>query len=121
MRFAAAVCLTVATILVGYAHRPLPGFAAATAVVDESGLAFGSFCVAGVVSPRADGRGPVGKMPLRVCDACLLFASPGLGAAAEIVVPTPVGRVLERVVPGDEAVPRQAGVPARARGPPIAV
>ncbi|MBV5263414.1 hypothetical protein [Pinisolibacter aquiterrae] len=107
----------MATILVGFAHRPLPGFDAATATIGSSNIAFGSFCVASRPVSAKDGA-PVGGPTLRVCDACVLFAAPGLGAVAEIVPPPPPGRGIEPVTVVAEAWRSASVVRARARGPP---
>lgn len=117
MRFAAAVCFTVATILVGFAYRPMPGLDAATATIGSSNIAFGSFCVTSWPVSAKDGA-PVGGPTLRVCDACLLIAAPGLGAVAEIVPASPPGHGIEPGTVVAEAWRSAGVVRARARGPP---
>lgn len=117
MRFAAAVCLTVATALVGFAHRPLPGFRTGPDLVEAGGIAFGSFCVARVTERDDDGTAKT-TVVVRPCDACLLFSAPGLGAVAEIAPPPPVARVLERLAARDQTVHPRQERRATARGPP---
>lgn len=105
--------------MVGFAHRPPQGVS--VAAIDDAGIAFGSFCSAGVVTKRSDDGAPIGSSGVRVCDACLLWTAPGLGAVAEVVLPVPVGRVVERRRARDERVPASVVPEVRARGPPIAV
>lgn len=116
-RFAAAVCLTVATIVVGFAHRPLPGFPDGAALVEAGGVAFGGICVAPVAGSEDAAGGPA-KHRILVCPACLLFAAPGLGAVADVALPPPVSLVLARVWIAEVPVRSRPRPRASARGPP---
>lgn len=117
MRFAAAVWLTAATILVGFAHRPVQGFPSATEMVEGGGVAFGSFCVTRIAV--VDEGGPTKfRWTTRICDACLLTAAPALGVVAEIAPPPPSSRVVDRVAGREARLVARVGVRAVARGPP---
>lgn len=118
VRLVAAVCLTVAAMLVGFAHRPLPGFATAEEIVAGSGSVYGALCAAGGGGgDRSDGA-PTPHSTLRVCEACLIFAAPGLAAVAAEIEPTPFEPVRTRpVVDSTERDDHHRPV-ATARGPP---
>ncbi|NLH79636.1 MAG: hypothetical protein GX458_02165 [Phyllobacteriaceae bacterium] len=111
------MCLTVASLLVGFAHRPLPGFSTGEDLVAAGGISFGSVCVARVVVEDHGGK-PTTRVAITVCDACLLAAAPGLGAVAEIVPPPPIDLPLGRLVFGDERGRGRDAPTATARGPP---
>lgn len=120
MRFAAAVWLAAATILVGFVHRPLQGFPSAAEMVEGGGVAFGSFCVTRISVVDETGATKF-QWTTRICDACLLAAAPGLGAVAEIAPPPPPRRAIDRVAGGEARPVACVGVRAVARGPPSIV
>jgi hypothetical protein len=120
MRCVVAVCLTVATIALGFAHRPLPGFADAAAMVEAGGWSFGTVCAVRVEADDARG-GPTAKRVVGVCDACLLFAAPGLAPVAEIAPAPPVAVVLARIGIDTAAAGSRRPAKTTARGPPAAV
>ncbi|MER2607149.1 MAG: hypothetical protein ABTQ29_15055 [Siculibacillus sp.] len=111
----AAVLLALATMLVGFAHRPMPGFPTAEEIVSGAGLAFGNYCAAPSSSDEAGAKIAVE----RPCPACVLQAAPGLGAVAEIVLPSPEDRVIGRTRVADRIARAVATPTARARGPPV--
>lgn len=111
------MCLTVATIVVGFAHRPLPGFPEGAALVEAGGVAFGGICVAPVAASDGASGGPT-KYRFVVCPACLLFAAPGLGAVADIAPPPPAAVVLARVRIAEVSIRSRPRPGASARGPP---
>lgn len=118
LRFVAAVCLTVASMLVGFAHRPPPGFASGEALVAAGGISFGSVCTAHVVAEAPGGGAPAAHVAIALCDACLLTSAPGLGAVPEIAPPAPVDRPLAQLGRDDERVDGRDAPTASARGPP---
>ena len=119
MRIAAAACLAVAMAVLGFAHRPLPGFPRVLDMVEVAGIARGDVCtapsdLARAADDRASARDHAGR---HLCDACLLFAGPGLLPVASVLLdpggerPTPV--------PTGEAAPSRPRIAGpSARGPP---
>lgn len=117
VRFAAAVWLMAATIATGFAHRPLPGFPSAAEMVDAGGRVFGMVCSLGGTGVDAD----TGASKSGVCEACLLFTAPGLGAVAEVELARPQIVVLARLVPREETASSRVPPRETARGPPAFV
>lgn len=113
----AAAWLAVATVLVGFAHRPLTGFASGADLVAAGGIASGSVCVTRR-TVTIDGGVPTTEIVVRVCDACLLTAAPGLAAVDAGAPAPPIDRPIGRVVVAEETVSSLRPPRASARGPP---
>lgn len=119
MRVFAAAWLTLTTILVGFAHRPIDGFPTAEEMIAAAGLVHATIC--GVVRADADDASIAhDRLHAPFCAACVVASAPGLAASEAAAVVPPVRRVLARVGVGDDAAPGIAVDRPRARGPPSA-
>ena len=75
MRVFAAAWLTLTTIFVGFAHRPIDGFPTAEEMIAGAGLVHATIC--GVV--RADDEASIGhdRLHAPICEACVVAGAPG--------------------------------------------
>lgn len=117
MRWVAASLLAVATVVAGFTPRPLPGFPTGDDLVAASVVVSGSVCVTRRTVAGDDGV-PTTEIVVRVCDACLLIAAPGLPAIAADDLAGPIDRPIGRVVVAEETASSSRPPSARARGPP---
>lgn len=118
LRLTLAALYALAMVVVGFAHRPVGGFAAAGIPAAQSAA---YVLPGGIVADlcATDAAAPVHDAGTGVCDACLLTAAPGLVVAAAPALPGAAGPVLEPVPAGHLADPAARFAPV-SRGPPSA-
>lgn len=117
LRLGATVLLALSALLLGFAHKPLS--------LGPSPLELAAYVLPDGTPPflcHADGDAPEGgshhETASALCDACLLTSSPGLGAIATAVLPTPAAIPLARLIVADQVTIGRATPAPTSRGPP---
>ena len=117
LRITATVLLALSALLLGFAHKPLSldpsPYELAAYVLPDGTPPF--LCHSDADAPEA---GTHHGTASALCDACLLTSSPGLGAVAAAVLPTPARLTLAAHVVADQVTIGRATPAPTSRGPP---